>query len=385
MPSYFIKTYGCQMNVADSEKLREVVRGAGYEEAAEPAQADIVLINTCVVRQHAEDRAAGYITSLSGLKQKNPGVKIGVCGCFVTEPGRDLRKQFPHVDWFIGPNQPEKLAAFLQSSPPSSPSPSLMERGKPRAKARGGGEVVIAHGCDNYCSYCVVPYVRGRETSRPMEEVLAEIKGLIEQGITDITLLGQNVNSYKYGLANLLKAIEGIFPNNPHPLDPPLHQRWRGGNPNEVREGVRWVRFMTSHPKDMSDEIIEAVHALPCVAKEFHLPLQSGDNEVLKKMNRGYTVEYYQDRIAKIRSLMPQARITTDMLVGFPGETEEQFRNSLKLIEELRFNAVNMFAFSARPETTAGKMDGHLPDEVKHDRLQRLIALVRGVVGKVSA
>jgi len=359
-PRYFIKTYGCQMNVADSEKLRDVLWGAGYEEAAAEDQADILLINTCVVRQHAEDRAAWYITSAKGLKKGNPHLKIGICGCYVTEPDRDLKKQFPHVDWFIPPNSPETLQEYL-NSPPLSPSlpagrQGLKKRGGGISSSPAGGEfVTIAHGCDNYCSYCVVPYVRGRETSRPMEEVLEEIKVLLEQGITDITLLGQNVNSYKFGLADLL--------NNIHQL--------------VISHSSLVIRFMTSHPKDMSDEIIAAVADLPYVAKEFHLPLQSGDNEILQKMKRGYTVEYFVERVNKIRSLIPHARITTDMLVGFPGETEEQFGNSLKMIDAIKFAAVNMFAYSARPETAAGKMPDQLPEDIKQARLQKLIELVR--------
>jgi len=339
------------MNVADSAKLAGVLDSAGYQTTCDARHADIVLVNTCVVRQHAEDRAAGYITSLSGLKQKNPNVKIGVCGCFVTEPGRDLKKQFPHVDWFIPPNSPEKLKEYFQESQTHTPSPSG------RGGQGGEGSVVIAHGCDNFCSYCVVPYVRGRETSRPMDEVLAEIKELVEQGVTNITLLGQNVNSYKYGLADLLQEA-GKLQNTNYK-----------------------IHFLTSHPKDMNDEIIEAVHELPWVAKEFLLPLQSGDDGILKQMNRGYTLAHYLDRIEKIRSLMPQARIMSDILVGFPGETDEQFENTLRAVEAIRFNEVHMFAYSDRPGTAAAKMPDKLKEEVKHERLQRLIGVVRGLVG----
>jgi tRNA-2-methylthio-N6-dimethylallyladenosine synthase len=358
MRRYYIKTYGCQMNVADSAKLEEVLQSAGYTSVDNEEKTDVVLVNTCVVRQNAEDRAAGFIRSLSGTKERNPNLLIGVCGCYVTEPGRDLKKQFPHVDLFIPPNSPHKLFEYLNiNSEFGIPHSAL----NPWHLQEGTTFVTIMTGCDNYCSYCIVPYVRGRETSRPMDEVLAEIKSLIEQGVTDITLLGQNVNSYEYGLANLMKKIHSFYI---------LHFKFL-------------IRFMTSHPKDMSDEIIEAVRDLPCVAKEFHLPLQSGDNEILKKMNRGYTVEYFKDRIAKIRFLIPQARITSDMLVGFPGETEEQFNNSLKLIEELKFDAVNMFAFSARPETAAAKMPDQLSEEIKYERLQKLIALVRKNVSAI--
>jgi tRNA-2-methylthio-N6-dimethylallyladenosine synthase len=195
------------MNVADSAKLADVLESAGYQATGDSRLADIVLVNTCVVRQTAEDRAAWFVTSLKGQKKENPNLKIALCGCIVTEPCRDLKKQFPHVDWFIPPNGNEELARYL-NSPPLSPSLACPERS--RGIKRGGEFVTIMTGCDNYCSYCVVPYVRGRETSRPMDEVLAEIKGLLEQGITDITLLGQNVNSYKYGLANLLNKIHSF-------------------------------------------------------------------------------------------------------------------------------------------------------------------------------
>ena len=220
--------------------------------------------------------------------------------------------------------------------------------------------VTIAHGCDNFCSYCVVPYVRGREVSRPMDEILKEIRGLGDQGIRDIILLGQNVNSYKYGLANLLREIPNHLSTQP---------------PNHLR-----ISFLTSHPKDMSDVIIETVAELPCVAKEFLIPLQSGDNEVLKRMNRGYTYEYFTDRVNKIRALMPQARITSDILVGFPGETEAQFQNTISAVETLKFNEVHMFAYSDRPGTAAEKFTDKIPEEVKQARLQRLIKVVRAAV-----
>jgi tRNA-2-methylthio-N6-dimethylallyladenosine synthase len=349
------------MNVADSERLAAVLEFAGYLPTPNSELADLILINTCVVRQHAEDRAAWYITSAKGLKKDNPNLKIGLCGCLVTEPGRDLKRLFPHVDFFIPPNSPDKLAEYLHLTfdighLPLSKQPST-----------GSSFVSIMTGCDNYCSYCVVPYVRGRETSRPMDEVLAEVKGIWDQGDRGlrgqgITLLGQNVNSYKFGFAELLRALAPLVPQSPSPLVPAIH-------------------FMTSHPRDMSDEIIEAVAELPYVARDFHLPLQSGDDEILKKMNRGYTVEYFKGRVAKIRSLMPKARISTDLMAGFPGETEAQFENSLKLVQELDFTQVNMFAYSSRPETAAAKMPGQVPEEVKQARLQRLIEVNREVLG----
>jgi len=353
------------MNVADSAELASVCEAAGYSRVETEAKADLILINTCVVRQHAEDRAAGFIRSLSGLKQKNPNLKIVLCGCLVTEPGRNVKKQFPHVDWFIPPNGAEELKKLLQPLTPFSPSPLV------RGKGIGDrGEVVIMHGCDNFCSYCIVPYVRGREVSRPIDEVLAEVRALLEQGVTNITLLGQNVNSYKYGLANLLRNISSLISGYHDNLVP--------------RFPDTRISFLTSHPHDMSDELIETVAELPYVAKEFVMPLQSGDDEILQKMNRGYTLHYYKGRVAKIRSLMPKARIVTDIMVGFPGETEEQFQNTLRAVEEIRFSEVHMFAYSDRPATAAERMEGKLPEEVKQKRLQRLIEVVREVVRGVQ-
>ena len=335
------------MNDADSAKLAAVFESAGYTKAEQEKSADIILVNTCVVRQNAEDRAAWFIKSSKGLKKKNPSLKIGVCGCLVTEPGRDLKEMFPHVDFFIPPNSSDKLAEYLHLTFDIS-----------HLSLKDSSLVTITHGCNNYCSYCIVPYVRGREYSRPMTEVLAEIKQKIKQGAKEITLLGQNVNSFEPGLANLLKSIHSF----------------------DICHLTFVIHFMTSHPKDMSDEIIEAVHQLPYVAKEFHFPLQSGDDEILKKMNRGYTVDYYQGRIKKIRELMPKARITTDIMVGFPGETEEQFQNTLKILKQIHFSSVNMFAYSARPETAAAKMPGPLSQEIIQRRLQELIKTNRKIL-----
>ncbi|MFA4844160.1 MAG: tRNA (N6-isopentenyl adenosine(37)-C2)-methylthiotransferase MiaB [Candidatus Margulisiibacteriota bacterium] len=362
MRRYFIKTYGCQMNVADSAKLAAVLEAAGYLPAPNSELADLMLINTCVVRQNAEDRAAWFVTSMKGLKELNPNLRIGLCGCIVTEPGRDVKKQFPHVDFFIPPNSPETLKRFLEPSPPLSPSPigrggGLVDR-QQGVRAVTTSFVSIMTGCDNYCSYCVVPYVRGRETSRPMDEVLAEIKGLLDQGATDITLLGQNVNSYKFGLAGLLREIHSFV----------------------ISHSSLVIRFLTSHPRDLNDELIQTVAGLPYVVKDFVLPLQSGDDEILARMNRGYTFDYYLGRINKIRELIPTARISSDLIVGFPGETEEQFQSTLKALELCRFNDVHSFAYSERPLVAAAKLPGQLPEEVKQARLQRLIEANRDLL-----
>ncbi|MBI5700048.1 tRNA (N6-isopentenyl adenosine(37)-C2)-methylthiotransferase MiaB [Candidatus Saganbacteria bacterium] len=367
---YFIKTYGCQMNEADSVRLAGVLESAGYQNIGGSGyqSADIVLVNTCCVRRHAEDVALQYVASLKGLKKKNPEMIIGVCGCVAAEPGVDILKRFQHVDLVLGPNEAEKLREFLKPLTPFSPSPLV--RGKGKYKGEGGEFVTIMRGCDNFCSYCIVPYVRGREVSRPIDEVLEEVGRKIEQGAKRMTLLGQSINSYKYGLANLMRAMG------------PAAER-RGSQSEEPRHSVsgsELVQFLTSHPRDMSDEIIEAVAELPYVAKEFMLPLQSGDDEILQKMNRGYNLDHYRGRIKKIRELMPHARISTDILVGFPGETEEQFQNTLKAIEEIKFNEVHMFAYSSRPGTPAAQLLDQLPEKVIKDRLQQLISHVHRLV-----
>ena len=354
MKSYFIKTYGCQMNVADSEKLAGLLDAAGYLPAESAGSADLLLINTCVVRQHAEDRAAWYITSAKGLKRERPHLKIGICGCLVTQPGRDLKKQFPHVDIFIPPGRYDLLAEFLPS-PPLSPSPT--GRG---VNPKGGGEgrtkyLTIMQGCDNFCSYCIVPYVRGREFSRPTEEVINEIRNIDFIKHPEIYLLGQNVNSYKYGFANLLRMIEINV---------------------GVGEDLPWIRFMTSHPRDMSHEIIEAVAESPHVCEFFHLPIQHGDDEILKKMNRGYTIDYYRKLVDRIRARIPEAAITSDVIVGFPGETEDQFRHTLYIIGEIGFDAVNTLAYSVRPATAAAKLPDDVPQKTKDERLQEVMRVV---------
>ncbi|MBU0502717.1 MAG: tRNA (N6-isopentenyl adenosine(37)-C2)-methylthiotransferase MiaB, partial [Candidatus Margulisbacteria bacterium] len=341
----------------DSEALAGVLESAGYQKTDDPKQADILLVNACVVRQNAEDKAAWYVTSAKGLRKTKPNLIIGLCGCIVTEPGRDIKTDFPHVDLFIPPNQPGKLEEFMTSLPHS---PSTSGRGGQDLRANGGEGITkyitIMHGCDNFCSYCVVPHVRGRESSRPVEEILDEIKKVDFNQYKEIFLLGQNVNSYKYGLANLLREIEKLTPS-------PHHSPLR-------------TRFMTSHPKDMSDEIIQAVADLPHVCEYFHLPIQHGDDEILKSMNRGYNVDYYRKLVAKIRAKMQGAAITSDIIVGYPGESDRQFQNSLNIIREISFDACNTAAYSTRPGTAAAKLEDSVPQKLKQERLQEIMKVV---------
>jgi tRNA-2-methylthio-N6-dimethylallyladenosine synthase len=365
MRRYYIKTYGCQMNIADSGKLADVLEAAGYQEAQAEAQADIILVNTCVVRQNAEDRAAGYISSIKSYKEKNPHLKIGVCGCLVSEPGREVENIFPHVDIFIAPNQPERLKEFIIQIP-YSPSPRGRGGG---VYCASGGEgnggsltkyITIMHGCDNFCSYCIVPYVRGREYSRPIEEIMDEIKQVDLEKQPEIFLLGQNVNSYKYGLARLLGEIKKIVDSR-------------------MLKAESRIRFMTSHPRDMSDDIINAVAELPHVCEYFHLPIQHGDDQILKSMNRGYSYDDYRRLVDRIRARIPDAAITSDVIIGYPGETDHQFQNTLKAIQKIGFDACNTAAYSVRPATAAAKLTDDVPHEVKQQRLQEAMKVVEKV------
>ncbi|MBN2058631.1 MAG: tRNA (N6-isopentenyl adenosine(37)-C2)-methylthiotransferase MiaB [Candidatus Saganbacteria bacterium] len=375
---YYIKTYGCQMNVGDSEKLADILESAGYQAADEPEEADILLVNTCVVRQNAEDKAAWYITSAKGLKKEKPHLVIGVCGCLVTEPGRDVKNEFPHVDIFIAPSQPERLVEFLRLS---GEEPRRSVSGSERKRVESITRyITIMTGCDNFCSYCVVPYVRGREASRPVKDIIKEIAqaNLVKQ--PEIFLLGQNVNSYKYGLAKLLRGIENL-------LEPAAKSR--GSESEEPRRsalpagrqvsGSERIRFMTNHPKDMSDDIIDAAAELPHVCEYFHLPVQHGDDAMLKAMNRGYDMVYYLGLVDKIRAKMPQAAITGDVIVGYPGETDKQFEATCSAIEKINYDACNTAAYSVRPGTAASRFKDDVPDKVKQARLQHAMQVVNKV------
>jgi len=326
------------MNKSDSEVYASILSQAGYSKAKSEKDADLILINTCSVRQAAEDRALWYLTS-----QKNHKAKIVFAGCIAALESFP-KGDYPHVDLFIAPREFDRLALYLGLNR-FEYSPIRIENDV--------AWIVCMEGCDNYCSYCIVPYVRGRERSRPLPEIIEEIKNIDKKKYSEVVLLGQNINAYEGGLPKLLEEVSKI-------------------------DGIEKIRFLTSHPRDFSDDIIYAVRDLPKVVPEFHLPIQAGDDEVLKKMNRGYTVGQYLKLIDKIKREIPEARFSTDVIVGFPGETEEQFQNSLKTIQKVDFYHVNMAAYSERAGTKAAKMKDRLPPEVRQDRLQRLIAVVKG-------
>lgn len=362
---YFIITYGCQMNAHDSEKIAGMLLDLGMVTASMQEDADLIMVNTCCVREHAENRVYGNVGALMNLKKGKPGLLIGVCGCMMQQENAaaKLVSKMRHVDLVFGTHNlhelPELLVNAIVSGKPClriSGEDGCITEGIPAAREPSvSAFVTIMYGCDNYCSYCVVPYVRGRERSRRPESVIGEIKGLVLSGMKEVTLLGQNVNSYgagtDTGFPELLERIEA------------------------ETEGLCRVRFMTSHPKDLSDRLIEVMAKSGIVCKQLHLPVQSGSDRVLKLMNRRYTAEQYLGLIDKLRSAMPGIGLSSDFIVGFPGETEADFLDTLKLVEAVRFNSSYTFKYSKRSGTTAARMEDQIPEDVKKERLARLNAL----------
>ncbi len=358
-------TYGCQMSERDAETLTEFARQEGYTSSNDLASANLVIINTCCVRESAENKILGKIGELKKLKEDNPNLKIAICGCMVQQPGalERLRKRAPHVDIWTGthnlPNFPTLLHRAEQGGKAAEvwPEPKIAIEATPlNDKGKLQANVNIMSGCNNFCSYCIVPHVRGRERSRRPEGIIQEIKELVASGCREVTLLGQNVNSYgkefspAYDFADLLHNVEQI----PHLLR---------------------VRFITSHPKDLSDKLIETIAHGEKLCEHFHLPIQSGSNLILERMNRKYTREYYISRVEKIRELLPQASLTTDIIVGFPGESDEDFEQTLAMMSLIHYSQAFTFMFSKRSGTLAANMEDQIPLDVKKRRLQRLMSV----------
>lgn len=357
--------YGCQMSERDAETLTQITRQEGYSSSDDLDNADLIIINTCCVRESAENKILGKIGELKKLKDKNPNLKIAISGCMVQQPGalERLQKRAPHIDIWAGTHnlhefstllhkaeQGEKAAEVWQEPQNTSESTPLAEKGKLQAN------VNIMYGCNNFCSYCIVPHVRGRERSRQPAEIIQEIKDLVTSGCREVTLLGQNVNSYgkefspPYDFADLLQAVDQI-------------------------PGLLRIRFITSHPKDLSDKLIAAVASGDKLCEHFHLPIQSGSNLILERMNRKYTREYYLSRVRKIRELLPQASLTTDIIVGFPGETETDFEQTLEIMKMIQYSHAFTFMYSKRSGTPAAEMEDQIPLDVKKRRLQRLMSV----------
>jgi len=350
------------MNVRDSETIKGWLSAIGYKDAENKETADFILFNTCCVREHAEKRLMGNIGALKELKDAKPGMIIGICGCMMQQEGmaKKLLKRFPHVSIIFGTNVlhrfPEMLRAVLNGDriAVTDRADDAIAEGLPKLRDNQRSAFVnIMYGCDNYCSYCIVPYVRGHERSRRPEDIRSEIATLVESGISEITLLGQNVNSYGNDgttgmhFADLLRYVSDV-------------------------PGLKRIRFMSSHPKDLNEDVMRAIASLPNVCHHVHLPVQSGNNEILRRMNRKYTREHYLSIIRKLRELVPDIEFTTDIIVGFPGETEEAFLDTLSLVEEVGFAAAFTFAYSPRQGTVAARMEDQIPEGVKKQRLKAL-------------
>ena len=354
-----INTFGCQMNAHDSEKLLGIMKQIGYEET-DSENADFVLYNTCTVRENANMRIYGRLGVLSGIKKNNPNMIIAMCGCMMQEDEvvEKIRKSYKFVDIIFGTHNVYKLAELLflhycegkNQTEILSGTSSIVENLPSVRKYSFKCGVNIMYGCNNFCTYCIVPYVRGRERSRKKEDILAEIQHLADDGVVEIMLLGQNVNSYQYDFPDLLLRASEV-------------------------KGIERVRFMTSHPKDLSDDLIKVVAENPKIARHIHLPLQSGSTQLLKKMNRHYTKESYIDLAQRIREAIPDIAITTDIIVGFPGETEKDFEETLDVVDKVSFDSAFTFIYSKRTGTPAAAMDLQVPKEVSAERMDRLLTL----------
>ncbi|MBQ6759709.1 MAG: tRNA (N6-isopentenyl adenosine(37)-C2)-methylthiotransferase MiaB [Selenomonadaceae bacterium] len=359
-----IITYGCQMNVADSERMAGLLRQIGYSLTDDLDAADLILINTCCVRATAEDKVFGQIGRFKTLKRQKPALILGVTGCMAQKEGADLLKRAPHVDFVLGTGQSSEVARVVQSIElerkhvvdTSNVSGDIPSEVYPLRGGQVSTFVPIMYGCNNFCTYCIVPYVRGRERSRKPNEIIAEVKQAVAEGFKEITLLGQNVNSYAGGMtfAELLAAVDKVA-------------------------GVERLRFMTSHPKDLSDELIAAIAGGEHICEHIHLPVQYGSDKILRRMNRVYSVEGYLRLVEKIRAAIPNVSLTTDLIVGFPGETEEDFKETLNFIRAVEFDAAFTFIYSRRSGTPAATFANQIDDETKHRRLNELMTVQNAI------
>ena len=355
MSNYYIWTIGCQMNKAESERLGSYLEQLGYQATDTAENADIIVLNSCVVRQSAENRVVNKLKSLRALRRAKPGTTLAVTGCLVNSAVDQLKKGFPYVDYFFKPGDhlPWLERPEVESALPQRPAPSTF--------------VPIIQGCNNFCAYCIVPYRRGRERSRSITEIVCEIRELVRRGVKEVTLLGQNVDSYghdlpdKPDLADLLSALNAI-------------------------DGLARIRFLTNHPKDMSTKLIEAIAYLDKVCEQISLPVQSGSDDILKAMRRGYTVEQYRQLVAQIRGKIPEVALSTDVIVGFPSETKNQFQQTVNLLSELRFDMVHVAAYSPRPGTIAAReLEDNIPPTEKKERLNTIEQLQEQVAAGINA
>jgi tRNA-2-methylthio-N6-dimethylallyladenosine synthase len=361
---FHVTTFGCQMNVHDSERMRGMLASLGYEEAPSREEADLILFNTCSIRESADSRFIAHLGQAKRLKAEDPERVVGVGGCWAQSVKEEVFERFPFVDVAFGPGQIHKLAEFLNSDSISAQGYFEFEdfsgRLPTRRERKFQGWLQISQGCNCVCSYCIVPSTRGREVSRDPDELIAEAQALAADGVVEVTLLGQNVNSYgrdlpaekRIGFSDLLRRVDAI-------------------------EGIERIRYTSPHPKDMKEDVIRAHAELPALCQQIHLPLQSGSSTVLKRMRRTYNRQRYMDRVALIREHVPDCAITTDIIVGFPGETEADFEETLEVAEEVGYDGAFTFIFSPRRETEAATMEGQLPHPVKVERMERLVEVVQ--------
>ena len=367
---YHITTFGCQMNKADSERMAGILENLGLENTDNPDQADLILYNTCTIRDNAEQKVYSYLGKQAKRKHQQPDLTLIVAGCVAQQEGEKLLRRVPEVDLVMGPQHANRLGDLLEQVlegnqlVATDPIHIVEDITKPRRDSKITAWVNIIYGCNERCSYCVVPNVRGTEQSRTPEAIRAEMEELGRQGYPEITLLGQNIDAYGRDLPGV--TASGRHKHNFTDLLYYVHDV----------TGIERIRFATSHPRYFTERLIRACHELPKVCEHFHIPFQSGDNEILKAMSRGYTHQKYRQIIDKIRKYMPDAAISADAIVGFPGETEEQFEHTLELVDDIGFDQLNTAAYSPRPGTPAALWDNQLSEEVKSDRLQRLNHLV---------
>lgn len=370
---YLLKTYGCQMNSNDSERLAGMLENMGYEKTDSENEADIIIFNTCCVRETAENKVIGHLGELKRLKQKKPDLIIGVCGCMVQQADMadKLKTRLSHIDLLFGThnihNLPELIYQVRESGSTIievwSEQADIVEEIPVKREEGIKAWVTIMYGCNNFCTYCIVPYVRGRERSRAPQSIIEEIQKLASEGYQEITLLGQNVNSYgkdfsePYDFADLLTDLDKI-------------------------EGVPRIKYMTSHPKDFSDKLIEVIANSKNVCEYFHLPVQAGSDNILKAMNRGYTKKQYLELIAKIKKAVPNAAISTDLIVGFPGETEAEFQETLDVLSKVNYDLAFTFIYNKRSGTPAADMENQVSDQEKKARIQRLVELQNSITFK---
>jgi tRNA-2-methylthio-N6-dimethylallyladenosine synthase len=368
MPRYFIWTIGCQMNKAESQQIAGYLDSAGYQAVGSFSNADLVILNTCVVRQNAENKVLGTLGLLKGLKSKFPSLQILVTGCFVNSHTRELERRFPHVDLLFKPGDYAELIAWGQKQGiPIERRSFCYSRNDGWTAPSPCALIPIIQGCDNFCSYCIVPYRRGREVSRPVKEIVCETEELVRRGVKEVTLVGQNVDSYGHDLpkrpdlADLLNELSSI-------------------------DDLIRIRFLTNHPKDISSKLIESMASLNKVCEHLELPVQAGDDDILNAMRRGYTVEQYRELLHTIRRKVPQISLSTDIIVGFPSETEGQFEHSLSIIREMRFDVVHVAAYSPRSGTIAWQeYQDSVPTEMKKERLHKIEELQATIAGEINS